>query len=172
MIFQKRDLTINLVLLKTRVMLSLRHIKDSCQCFSHIKLGPLFTYDSLEAFGAPSKAAVLVLTLMRLFPVKILEWLFANIRSKRLDLMRGVAQLSRNVAKDLVNEKKAALLAGQQLKDMLSMCIQANVGQSSRGQLSEEEMYSQLQYEFILLIFRCCRDSYHSFAQVTASSWP
>jgi hypothetical protein len=82
---------------------------------------------------------------MRLLPIKVVKWIMNSMPSERLVFVKGMGKLSRDVAKDLVEEKRAALRGGHLHKDVLSLCVQANEGQNPRGKLSEEELYSQLQ---------------------------
>ncbi|KAF5357736.1 hypothetical protein D9757_011950 [Collybiopsis confluens] len=108
------------------------------------ELGKAYQGMFLKVFGRPSKVALVLLELFRFIPPSVLEFMNEHNPSSRIAHIRHVADIANGVAKQLVQDKSAALLEGKGKNDVMSLLVKANAGQNTNAQLTEEEMLALL----------------------------
>ncbi|KAE9403334.1 cytochrome P450 [Gymnopus androsaceus JB14] len=108
------------------------------------ELGKAYQNMLINAFGSPSKTSLVMLELFQFLPVSLMEFLNDNNPSRRMAGIRKVTQVANGVAKELVSTKSEALLEGKGKKDVMSLLVKANAGENPKGQLSEDELISQM----------------------------
>ncbi|KAF5364508.1 hypothetical protein D9757_011972 [Collybiopsis confluens] len=108
------------------------------------ELGKAYQGMFLKVFGRPSKVALVLLELFRFIPPSVLEFMNEHNPSSRIAHIRHVADIANGVAKQLVQDKSAALLEGKGKNDVMSLLVKANAGQNTNARLTEEEMLALL----------------------------
>ncbi|KAJ7691720.1 cytochrome P450 [Mycena rosella] len=93
----------------------------------------------------PSKPAIFILALVELLPPKMIHLFMEYAPVKALQNSRRVNRIAVGVAKDLVDEKAEALIAGKGKRDIMSLLVKANASANPRMNLSETEMLAQMQ---------------------------
>jgi len=99
----------------------------------------------MELFGLPSKASLVFLRIGQYMPDGLLTFLLQHGKSPRLQRARLTNTLSRNVAKDLVQQKSQAILEGESNKDVMSLIVKGNASENPETRLSDDEMLAQMQ---------------------------
>ncbi|KAJ6557519.1 cytochrome P450 [Mycena capillaripes] len=107
--------------------------------FNRRQCPPLFTRYLLDVIGeaqasltVPGKTAIFIMGFLELLPASLCNG-------------RRVARLVKAIAKELVDEKAEALLAGKSKRDIISLLVKANASANERTNLSEAEVLSQIQ---------------------------
>ncbi|KAJ7691702.1 cytochrome P450 [Mycena rosella] len=93
----------------------------------------------------PSKLAIFILALVEFLPPKMIHLFMEYAPVKALQNSRRVTRIAVGVAKDLVDEKAEALIAGKGKRDIMSLLVKANASANLRMNLSETEMLAQMQ---------------------------
>ncbi|KAJ7691727.1 cytochrome P450 [Mycena rosella] len=93
----------------------------------------------------PSKPAIFILALVEFLPPKLIQLFMEYAPVKALQNSRRVNRIGVGVAKDLVDEKAEALIAGKGKRDIMSLLVKANASANPRMNLSETEMLAQMQ---------------------------
>lgn len=106
----------------------------------------------MRTFGGQPNFSFLFLSIMQLLPMRLRFPVADMIGGERIRFVQQVSDLAKSVAKELVEEKKAAHEKGIGGKDILSLCVQANMEQNARGKMDEGELLSQLQYDSLFLL--------------------
>ncbi|KAJ7128780.1 cytochrome P450 [Mycena crocata] len=96
-------------------------------------------------FSIPSKAAIFVLGLLEFLPTPVVRWFINNAPVRGLKNSRRVTRIAVGVAKELVEEKSEALIAGKGKRDIMSLLVKANASENPRSNLNETEMLAQMQ---------------------------
>ncbi|KAE9402806.1 cytochrome P450 [Gymnopus androsaceus JB14] len=108
------------------------------------ELGKAYQNMFVNAFGSPSKTSLVMLELLQFLPLSLMEFLNDNNPSRRMAGIRKVTKVANGIAKELVSTKSEALLEGKGKKDIMSLLVKANAGENPKGQLSEDELISQM----------------------------
>ncbi|KAJ6623728.1 cytochrome P450 [Mycena sp. CBHHK59/15] len=98
-----------------------------------------------NTFVAPTKASIFLLGLFEFLPSGLSRLFLQYAPSPALKYGRDVARLATNVAKELVDAKSEALLAGKGKRDIMSLLVKANASANPRTSLSEAELLAQMQ---------------------------
>jgi cytochrome P450 len=93
----------------------------------------------------PSKKALFIVALLELLPPRLIRLFLARAPFSRLKNTRRVSSMISAVAKELVNEKAKAQIAGKGKRDIMSLLVRANMSADPRVNLSEVEMLAQMQ---------------------------
>ncbi|KAJ7672106.1 cytochrome P450 [Mycena rosella] len=107
-------------------------------------VGTAYSNVFMDTFGSPSDTSLLALNLLQYVPRCIREFLVDHIPSGRLRHIRYTAQVTTNVARELVASKSAALLQGKGSRDIMSLLVKANASENEKTKLSEDELLSQM----------------------------
>ncbi|KAJ7647880.1 cytochrome P450, partial [Roridomyces roridus] len=97
-----------------------------------------------DTFRAPSDASLLALSLLQYVPRCVREFLVDNVPCAGLEHVRHTAQVTTEVARELVASKSAALLQGKCNRDIMSLLVQANASENEKTKLTEDELLSQM----------------------------
>ncbi|KAJ6535340.1 cytochrome P450 [Mycena vulgaris] len=93
----------------------------------------------------PSKKAIFIVALLELLPPRLIRLFLRNAPFSGLKNTRRVTNMICAVAKELVDEKGKALIAGKGKRDIMSLLVKANASANPRSNLSEVEMLAQMQ---------------------------
>ncbi|KAJ7111272.1 cytochrome P450 [Mycena epipterygia] len=96
-------------------------------------------------FSSPSKTKIFVAALMELLPTWMFQLFVSYAPLGGLRISRRVEQMAVGFAKELVDEKAEALMAGKGKRDIMSLLVKANASTNPRTSLSEAEMLAQMQ---------------------------
>ncbi|KAJ7340782.1 cytochrome P450 [Mycena albidolilacea] len=94
---------------------------------------------------SPSKKAIFIVALLEFLPPRLIGLFLSYAPFNRLKNTRRVSSMIAAVAKELVNEKAKALIAGKGKRDIMSLLVKANASANPRTNLSEREMLAQMQ---------------------------
>ncbi|KAJ3970988.1 cytochrome P450 [Lentinula raphanica] len=97
-----------------------------------------------KAFRAPTDTGLLVLDLFKHFPPAVME--FLNDHNPRLKPLHDVAQVGNRVAQQLIAQKVEEIQNGHPHNDIYTSLVQANLQESSKTRLSDDELVAQLRY--------------------------
>ncbi|KAF8131874.1 cytochrome P450 [Boletus edulis] len=97
-----------------------------------------------DIFGLPSAGQLFMQAASKHIPVGIFQWLTDNGPGARLARARDVTNTATNFAKELVQEKAAALLEGKGNTDAFTLLIKANMDANAKKRLSDEELLAQM----------------------------
>jgi cytochrome P450 len=111
---------------------------------------------SLETFGAPSDSAVLLTSLLSVFPYSFMSRAFDVLGGKRMKIMKRVETLTDQVARKLVAQNSASLENGD-IANILALCIKSNATENPRGHFNEREMIAQIRRVCASNRFECSR---------------
>ncbi|KAJ3775907.1 cytochrome P450 [Lentinula raphanica] len=95
-----------------------------------------------KAFRAPTDTGLLVLDLFKHFPPAVME--FLNDHNPRLKPLHDVAQVGNRVAQQLIAQKVEEIQNGHPHNDIYTSLVQANLQESSKTRLSDDELVAQL----------------------------
>ncbi|KAF5356634.1 hypothetical protein D9757_006808 [Collybiopsis confluens] len=98
----------------------------------------------MKAFGAPSKATLVILELLHFLPKSMLEFINNIIPGARHSYLRHASKVANKTAKKLVEDKSDALLEGRGKRDIMTLLVQANAGENPKAKLTEVELLSQM----------------------------
>lgn len=87
-------------------------------------------------------------------PGPLLRGLLRTSSSPRIERRRGIRQMSTKIAKELVAEKRKALINGKTGKDIMSILVKANASENPARRLSDQEMWAQMKYVY-------CRNQFY-----------
>ncbi|KAJ6616300.1 cytochrome P450 [Mycena sp. CBHHK59/15] len=99
----------------------------------------------IPMFAVPNKAAVFVLGLLEFLPITLIRLFINYAPISGLRNSRRVTRIAVGIAKDLVDEKAEALIAGKGKRDIMSLLVKANASGNPRTNLTETEMLAQMQ---------------------------
>ncbi|KAJ7593938.1 cytochrome P450 [Mycena floridula] len=124
----------------------------------------------MDIFALPTKASLVFLSIAQYLPAEFSAFLIENSGSPRIQRVRSTFELSRQVARELVQRKSQAILddGNTKARDVMSLIVKANASESPATSLSEDEMLAQLQImilaghettanSFSWTIFELCR---------------
>ncbi|KAG7442653.1 cytochrome P450 [Guyanagaster necrorhizus] len=97
-----------------------------------------------DTFTIQTDNSSLLLHMMERIPQRLLRYLAENAPVQRLKHVRMTNELSTQVAKKLLNEKKRALVTGESSRDIMSLLVKANVSENPKTQLDDEELLAQM----------------------------
>ncbi|KAK0462491.1 cytochrome P450 [Desarmillaria tabescens] len=103
-----------------------------------------YTNMLFDTFGVPTNNVTLSLCLMDWLPRWFVRLMVEKAPIKRLEHLRLSHDLTRQVAKQLLNEKYEALAADKPKRDIMSLLVKANVSENPKTRLSEEELLGQM----------------------------
>ncbi|KAK7462424.1 hypothetical protein VKT23_008022 [Stygiomarasmius scandens] len=89
------------------------------------------------------------MSLFSCLPLRIQNWINDNLPSSRLAPVKETRRLALEVASDLVQSKIKELKDGEGKADLMSLFVKANMSQTEKNRMSEEEIYSQMRAIFI-----------------------
>ncbi|KAF7342359.1 Cytochrome P450 [Mycena venus] len=92
----------------------------------------------------PSKKAIFIVALLEFLPPRLIRFFLRHAPFNRLKNTRRVSSMISAVAKQLVDEKAKALIAGKGKRDIMSLLVKANASANPRTNLSEVEMLAQM----------------------------
>ncbi|OJT07986.1 Cytochrome P450 4F5 [Trametes pubescens] len=98
-----------------------------------------------DAIPFPSKLTLLFRHLWRYIPMPILAFV-QYVPTKEHIRFRRTLKVINKFARDLINEKTEAVLAGknENKKDMMSILVKANTSENPKSRLTDNEMISQM----------------------------
>ncbi|KAJ7921152.1 cytochrome P450, partial [Mycena leptocephala] len=96
-------------------------------------------------FSVPTKTSIFVLGLMEFLPISVVKFFIDYAPVRGLKNSRRVTDIAVGIAKELVDQKSEALLAGKGKRDIMSLLVKANASENPRTSLSETEMLAQMQ---------------------------
>ncbi|KAJ7671826.1 cytochrome P450 [Mycena rosella] len=96
-------------------------------------------------FAIPTKGAIFAMGVLEFMPLSLVKFLIKYAPFPLLRHTRYVTRIAVGIAKQLVDEKSEALVAGKGKRDVLSLLVKANASENPRTSLSEAEMYAQMQ---------------------------
>ncbi|KAJ7126049.1 cytochrome P450 [Mycena epipterygia] len=99
----------------------------------------------IPMFSVPSKAAIFIVALLELLPITFVQLFMRHAPVRGLRNSRRVTQIAVGIAKELVDEKAEALVAGKGKRDIMSLLVKANASANPRTNLSEGEVLAQMQ---------------------------
>ncbi|KAJ7894320.1 cytochrome P450 [Mycena olivaceomarginata] len=99
----------------------------------------------VPSLSVPGKTRIFIMGLLEFLPVSWVRFLIDYAPFKSLRNGRRVARLATGIAKELVDEKAGALLAGKSKRDIMSLLVKANASANERANLSEAEVLAQMQ---------------------------
>lgn len=108
------------------------------------ELGKAYQSIVLTLFGLPSTSRLFRESFLDYIPAKLVMYLYSVMPSRRFVRMRQTADASMKIAKQLVNEKHDALLAGKDNKDVMSLLVKANASENPKARLTEDELYAEM----------------------------
>ncbi|KAJ6557510.1 cytochrome P450 [Mycena capillaripes] len=103
----------------------------------------------MPSLTVPGKTAIFIMGFLELLPASWVRFFVDYAPFKSLRNGRRVARLATGIAKELVDEKAEALLAGKSKRDIMSLLatllVKANASANERANLSEAEVLAQMQ---------------------------
>ncbi|KAJ7871094.1 cytochrome P450, partial [Mycena leptocephala] len=99
----------------------------------------------VPSLTVPGKTTIFIMGLLEFLPVSWIRFFIDYAPFKSLRNGRRVARLATGIAKELVDEKAEALLAGKSKRDIMSLLVKANASANERANLSEAEVLAQMQ---------------------------
>ncbi|KAJ7318602.1 cytochrome P450 [Mycena albidolilacea] len=99
----------------------------------------------VPSLSVPGKTRIFIMGLLEFLPVSWVRFFVNHAPFKSLRNGRRVALIATGIAKELVDEKAEALLAGKSKRDILSLLVRANASANERVNLSEAELLAQMQ---------------------------
>ncbi|KAJ7461862.1 cytochrome P450 [Mycena galericulata] len=99
----------------------------------------------IPQISLPSKAAMFIFGVLELMPTVAIQLFMRYAPVRGIRNSRRVTEIAVGVAKELVDEKTEALLAGKSKRDIMSLLVKANASENPRTNLTEEEMLAQMQ---------------------------
>ncbi|KAJ7083852.1 cytochrome P450 [Mycena epipterygia] len=96
-------------------------------------------------FSPPSKTKIFVASVMEFLPVWMFQLFVDYAPVAAFQNSRRVERMAVGIAKELVDEKAEALVAGKGKRDIMSLLVRANASTNPRTSLSEAEMLAQMQ---------------------------
>ncbi|KAF7362971.1 Cytochrome P450 [Mycena venus] len=99
----------------------------------------------VPSLSVPGKTRIFIMGLLEFLPVSWVRFFVDYAPFKSLRNGRRVARLATGIAKELVDEKAEALLAGKSKRDIMSLLVKANASANERANLSEAEVLAQMQ---------------------------
>ncbi|KAJ7167314.1 cytochrome P450 [Mycena crocata] len=99
----------------------------------------------VQMLKVPSKTAIFVMGLLEFLPVALIRFFIDHAPVKSLRNSRRVTRIAIGIAKELVEQKAEALMAGKGKRDIMSLLVKANASANPRTNLSENEMLAQMQ---------------------------
>ncbi|KAK0462505.1 cytochrome P450 [Desarmillaria tabescens] len=103
-----------------------------------------YTNVLFDTLAAPTDNDTLSLCLTEWLPRWIVRLMVEKAPIRRLEHLRLSYDLTRKVAKQLLNEKYEALAADKPKRDIMSLLVKANLSENPKTRLSEEELLSQM----------------------------
>ncbi|KAH9922092.1 cytochrome P450 [Fomitopsis serialis] len=103
-------------------------------------------YSSLVAgiFSSPSKSKLFWISVAHYIPMRVAEWLYANLPGKGLDKARQNKRAAHTVARQLLDSKSEALLQSKGSRDVMSIIVRANTSENEKTKLADDEMIAQM----------------------------
>ncbi|KAF8149244.1 cytochrome P450 [Mycena galopus ATCC 62051] len=99
----------------------------------------------VPSLSVPGKTTIFIMGLLEFLPVSWVRIFIDYAPFKSLRNGRRAARLATGIAKELVDEKTEALLAGKSKRDIMSLLVKANASANERANLSEAEVLAQMQ---------------------------
>ncbi|KAK0462488.1 cytochrome P450 [Desarmillaria tabescens] len=103
-----------------------------------------YTNMLFDTFAVPTDNSTLSMCLMDWLPNWFIRFMIEKAPIDRLEHVRKTRELTRQVAKQLVNEKYEALAADKPKRDIMSLLVKANVSENPKTQLDDEELLGQM----------------------------
>ncbi|KAI3602655.1 dna-(apurinic or apyrimidinic site) lyase 2 [Moniliophthora roreri] len=100
-----------------------------------------------NALALPSRTALFLMDIASFVPDRTLDWLTDYGWGRRFEAMRHATEVSSNISKRMLDEKKEHAAQGVSRKDIMSLLVKANASENPKAQLSEVEMISQMRAE-------------------------
>ncbi|KAJ7512603.1 cytochrome P450 [Mycena galericulata] len=98
----------------------------------------------------PSKTAIFIFGVLELMPTVVIQLFMRYAPVRGIRNSRRVAEIAVGVAKELVDEKTEALLAGKSKRDIMSLLVKANASENPRTNLTEDELLAQMHFQLVL----------------------
>ncbi|KZT29933.1 cytochrome P450 [Neolentinus lepideus HHB14362 ss-1] len=108
------------------------------------ELGKAYANVSMTFFGIPTFSRIFSIALMDCLPSWLVLKLFATLPNQRYRQMCYTSDVSKRVAKRLVQEKRGAVELGKASRDVMSLLVKANASTNPKAQLSDEELYAEM----------------------------
>ncbi|KAJ7126085.1 cytochrome P450 [Mycena epipterygia] len=99
----------------------------------------------IPMFSVPSKTAIFIVAFLEFLPITFVQLFMRYAPFSGLRNSRRVTQIAIGIAKELVDEKAEALVAGKGKRDIMSLLVKANASANPRTNLSEGEVLAQMQ---------------------------
>ncbi|KAJ7126046.1 cytochrome P450 [Mycena epipterygia] len=96
-------------------------------------------------FTVPSKTAIFIVAFLEFLPITFVQLFMRYAPVRGLRNSRRVTRIAVGIAKELVDEKAKALVAGKGKRDIMSLLVKANASANPRTNLSEGEVLAQMQ---------------------------
>ncbi|KAK0213326.1 cytochrome P450 [Desarmillaria ectypa] len=103
-----------------------------------------YTNMLFDTFAAATDNSTLSLCLMEWLPNWVIRLFIEKAPIKRLEHVRKARDLTRQVAKQLLNEKYEALAADKPKRDVMSLLVKANISENPKTRLDDEELLGQM----------------------------
>ncbi|KAK0213325.1 cytochrome P450 [Desarmillaria ectypa] len=103
-----------------------------------------YTNALFDTFAVATDNSTLSLCLMEWLPRWVVRFIVEKAPIKRLEHIRISHDLTRQVAKQLLNEKYEALAADKPKRDIMSLLVKANISENPKMRLDEEELLGQM----------------------------
>ncbi|KAK0475530.1 cytochrome P450 [Armillaria novae-zelandiae] len=97
-----------------------------------------------DTLAVPTNNGALSLCLMGWLPNRVVRLLLEKAPIKRLEHVRATRDLTRQVAKQLLNEKYEALATDKPKRDIMSLLVKANISENPKTRLDDEELLGQM----------------------------
>ncbi|KAK0196692.1 cytochrome P450 [Armillaria mellea] len=108
-------------------------------------LANAYTNMLFNIFAVATDNSTLLFSLMESWLPRWVARLFVEKAPiKRLEHLRMAHDLTRQIAKQLLNEKYEALAADKPKRDIMSLLVKANISEDPKTQLNEEEILGQM----------------------------
>ncbi|TFK50720.1 cytochrome P450 [Heliocybe sulcata] len=108
------------------------------------ELGKAYENIQVAFFGMQTPSRIFWDNFTDWLPSWVVEMLLATIPNRRYKKMRYTADVTTQVAKQLVAEKREAIVLGSGGKDVLSLLVKANTSTDPKAQLSDQELYDEM----------------------------
>ncbi|KAJ7236602.1 cytochrome P450 [Mycena haematopus] len=99
----------------------------------------------VPSLTVPGKTSIFIFGLLEFLPVSWIRFFIDYAPFQSLVNGRRATRLATGIAKELVDEKTEALLAGKSKRDIMSLLVKANASANALANLSEAEVLSQMQ---------------------------
>ncbi|KAJ6510946.1 cytochrome P450 [Mycena sanguinolenta] len=98
----------------------------------------------VPSLSVPSKTRIFIMGLLEFLPASWVRFIVDYAPFQTLRNGRRAARLATQIAKELVDEKTEALLAGKSKHDIMSLLVKANASTNEQANLSEAEVLAQI----------------------------